>query len=270
LIDLDSLLKDKGKAIVIMLAKALIKAKLTLIITGEMGSGKTTFTKGLIGLMDGNTRIRTYEQIYELYINKNFPKKNVLSLRQIDFVSPEEALNTIKKTDGTATIIGEIASHEEANWAMEINQVNPQVNMATGHMKTTEEAINYFTDAKLIVGKFNDAKRAEKKVVDFLNMDFHYVNKDGHRYLERITEVVPLEDEEYPEELADSTREFFRRITSYRTYKTVDIMRFENGEYVIVNAPSKRAMEKIKENLSIPERSEFEKLFTSIGGINNE
>lgn len=270
-IDLNVLLKDKGKEKIILLVKTFIKAKLSIIITGEMGSGKTTFLKGVIGIFEKTMRIRVYEQVYELYVNKLFPKKNILSLRQIDSVKTEDALNIIKKTDGNVTIIGEIASHEEANWAMEINQTNPEVSLATGHMKTTDDCINYLSDAKMIVGKYNDAKRAERKAVEFLNIDIHYENDNGHRYIERITEVVPVEDEEYPKELADSAREFFRRTTNYKTYKTVDILVFENGMYVIKNRLSKRALEKIEKNLSIPERCEFENLFDSTeGGINNE
>ena len=49
----------------------------------------------------------------------------------------------------------------------------------------------------LKVGVFNDEKIAEEQVVGVLNFDIHLV-KDfkGKRYIERITECIPLENED--------------------------------------------------------------------------
>jgi len=92
-------------------------------------------------------------------------------------------------------------------------------------------------------------------------------NKKGHRYIERITEIIPVNEREYPEPLNKAFLEFFRRMTNYRTFKTVDIIRFENGEYVVKNQLSERAKERILNNLNDQERDEFENLFSScIGG----
>lgn len=264
--DIGSLLPDKGNNIVITTLNGITKGKMVNIITGEQGSGKTTLLLALIEFLSKTCNLRVYELIFELFIPKLYPEMNLLNLRETDNIYGQEALDILKKTDGTTTILGEVASHQPANWLIEAAQVNQSGTMATNHAVTTDDLIDYFVNSKLTAG-YHDEKRAEQQVARALNFDTHMANKKGHRYVERITEIIPVNDSEYPKELNKAFREFFRRMTNYRTYKTVDIIRFENGEYVVKNQLSERAKERILNNLSGQERDEFENLFSSfIGG----
>ena len=127
-------------------------------------------------------------------------------------------------------------------------------------MATVDKLIDYFTDAKLIEGKYTDAKRAEKKVVDTLNIDIHMRNDDGHRYIERITEIVPLEEERYPDDIGGAMKEFFRRSTYYKTYKAIDLLRYENGSYQLINPLSLTLQERILKKLTVEEKKKYSSL----------
>ena len=259
---LEACITDKGFENVISVLELLVKGELVMMITGEMKCGKTSLLMAIIGILKKTSSVRTFEQIFELYINKYFPEMNVLSLRKIDSISTSETFSIIRKTDGKVLIMGEITSHEEANQMMEINQINQETTVGTAHMPTVEKLIDYFTDAKLVEGKYNDVKRAEKKVVETLNIDVHMRNDDGHRYIERITEIIPLDEEEYPEDVNEAMKEYFRRSTMNKTYRTVDILRFENGEYKITNSLSNKLMERIRKNLNAEDTIKYKNIFT--------
>lgn len=257
---LEAAITDPGYEQVILLLELLVKGELVLMITGEMGCGKTSLLMALIGILKRTCNVRTYEQVFELYINKYFPDMNVLSLRKTDSINSQEAFSIIRKTDGKAIVMGEVTTHAEANQLMEINQINQETTFGTSHMATVDKLIDYFTDAKLIEGKYTDAKRAEKKVVDTLNIDIHMRNDDGHRYIERITEIVPLEEERYPDDIGEAMKEFFRRSTYYKTYKAIDLLRYENGSYQLINPLSLKLQERISKKLSVEEKKRYSDL----------
>ncbi len=264
--DINSLIPDKGNEKVIKLMECLIKGKMAIIITGEQGSGKTTLLLALVQFLSRTCNLRVYELIFELFIQKLYPEMNLLNIRETENIYGQEALDILKKTDGTTTILGEVASYQPANWLIETTQINPSGTLATNHANTTEDLINYFVNAKLLAGGFSDEKRAEQEVTRAINFDIHMVNRKGHRYIERITEIVPVNEGEYPEKTKDALHEFFRRVTNYRTYKTVDLVRYEDDKYVIKHELSERAKEKVLNHLSNQERVEFENLFSSFNG----
>ncbi|MFS0841356.1 hypothetical protein [Paenibacillus sp. 1P03SA] len=67
-----------------------------------------------------------------------------------------------------------------------------------------------------------------------MGFDIH-LEKDheGFRYVERISQCVPVDDETpYPEKFSDAAREYFRRITNPKIFEERVIIACENGQYI--------------------------------------
>ena len=260
--DFKSLIKDKGNELVEFFVRSLVRANQTILITGEQGSGKTTLLLSLLEFLGRTVNLRVYELIFELYAQKIYPKMNILSLRDTSTVSNQEALDIIKKTDGTVTVLGEVATYEASTHLMDIRQVNNKSVLGTHHANTTPDIVDYFRNGWLRVGGFSDERLAEEQVIKALNFDIHMVNVKGHRYIERITEIVPLQ-KQISKNLRESMYFFFERMSG-KSYEVVDILRFENGEYKFKNHVSIRVMQELSKNLSKNELEQFMRLFENV------
>lgn len=261
--DMYHIIRDEGNEIVIEVLKWMVRGCLVLAITGEMGSGKTTLLKLLIQYIRRTDTIRVHEQIFELNLSRVYRNWNILTLRETETVSGQEALNILKKTDGSVIILGEVASHEAANYLVETAQIS-KMTMCSHHAKTTKDLIDNLKIAQLRAGGFRDEYLAEEQVVKAINIDIHMENKNGHRYISKITEIIPALQEDYPSDLVPATIEYYKRRTETKTYKTVDILRFENGKYKLINTFSERTKNQILSNLLMEEKAAFNRLFESI------
>jgi pilus assembly protein CpaF len=258
--DIHNIITEEGKEELIGILKWMVRGCLVIVITGEMGSGKTTLLKLLIQYIRRTFTLRVHEQIFELNLSKVYRDFNILTLRETETVSGQDALDIMKKTDGTVIILGEVASHTAANWLVETSQIS-KMTLCSHHAQTTEDLIDNLKISQLRAGGFHNEYLAEGQVVKAINIDIHMENINGHRYISRITEIVPINEEDYPQEYIPAALEYFKRNTDRKAYKTVDIVRFENGRYVIKNPFSKRARVRMMKNLSETESEEFSCFF---------
>lgn len=267
--DIHSIITDEGCEELIHILRWMVRGCLVMVITGEMGSGKTTLLKVLIQFIRKTFTLRVHEQIFELNLSKVYPDMNILTLRETETISGQDALDIMKKTDGTVIILGEVASYVAANWLVETSQIS-KMTLCSHHAQTTEDLIDYLKIAQLRVGGFQNELLAEEQVVKAIHIDIHMENKGGHRYISRITEIVPVHDKEYSGDINIATIEYFRRNTNRKAYKTVDIVKYENGRYVVKNAFSPRTVKRILMNLNPEEYNEFESFFRKVaaGGCN--
>ncbi|QHQ62876.1 pilus assembly protein CpaF [Anaerocolumna sedimenticola] len=258
--DINNIIKDEGRETLIEILKWMVRGCLVIVITGEMGSGKTTLLKLMIQYIRRSFTLRIHEQIFELNLSRVYPKLNILTLRETDTISGQDTLDIMKKTDGTVIILGEVASHTAANWLVETAQIS-KMTMCSHHAQTTEDLVDHLKISQLRVGGFHNEFLAEEQVVKAVNIDIHMENQNGHRYISRITEIIPITDKEYPSDLRPAALEFFKRNTDRRAYITKDIIRFENGKYVLKNNFSSRANDRILRNLDDLEQEEYLRLF---------
>lgn len=254
--DIGRIITEENCELVIKLLSWMVKGCLSIVITGEMGSGKTTLLKLLVQFIEEIYPIRVFEQVYELNLNKAYPGRNILSLRESSAVSGQEILNTMKKTDGTVLILGEVASHETANYLVEISGIS-KMTLCSHHAETTEDFISYLKIAQLRAGGFHNESLAEYQAAGSIGIDIHMENKNGCRYISRITEILPYDKRELPSGLVDATREYYHRRTSPRTFETKDILTFQEGKYVFPGYLSERIKKRICENLPDSEKEEF-------------
>ena len=271
---LEQLVRDPGKEEVIELLKFLVKGARITAITGEQGSGKTTLLMGMIENIYETMNIRVQETAFELHLRKIYPTRNILTFRETDTISGQEGLDVQKKTDGSVNIIGEVATDPGASLMIQAAQVASKFTLFTHHAKTFPNLVTALRNSMLRTGVFKDEKTAEEQVVQVLNFDVHQV-KDfrGKRYIERITECIPLENKnEYTfdhrnektlegkfDKFFDNATHYFAKVTDKQLYTYRNIVEFVDGEYVITNPITDENLRGMRDNMDETDAEEFDK-----------
>ena len=279
---LEQLITIPGKEDAISLLKFLVKGARIIALTGEQGSGKTTMLMGMIENIYETMNIRVQEVAFELHLRKIYPTRNILSFRETDTISGQEGLDVQKKTDGSVNIIGEVATDPVASWMIQAAQVASKFTLFTHHAKTFPNLVTALRNSMLRTGVFNDEKTAEEQVVQVLNFDIHLV-KDfrGRRYIERVTECIPLESKnEYTfdhrkektlegkiNKFFDNATNYFTKITNNDLYAYRNIMEYVDGKYVITNPISDENIAAMRLNMSDDDLAEFDEFLNNHWGI---
>ena len=271
----EELIPDEGNEIPINLIKWLVKGCRVTAVTGSQGTGKTTLLMAMIKFINPSFTLRIQEMAFELHLRKIYPRRNILTFRETPTISGQEGLDLQKKTDGTVNILGEVSTAPVSSWMIQMSQVASLFTLFTHHAKTSDNLVKALRNNLLQTGAFSNEKIAEQQVADVINFDIHLA-KDitGHRYIERITEIVPLESTDYPginycskEEcffgFVNSAREYFLRMTDRKIFETRDIVRYENGVYKGISRPSLKQLNEIKLNLTNKEQADFGKFVDS-------
>jgi len=269
---LPSLIQGNNADMVISLLKYLMIGCRVTGITGSQGSGKTTLLMALVKYINPIYTLRIQEMAFELNLRKIYPERNILSFQETEHVTGQSGLDLQKKTDGSVNILGEVATDPVAAWMVQMSQVASLFTVFTHHAKTFKDLVHSLRNSLLKVGMFSNEMIAEQQVVNVINFDIHLKrDSNGQRYIERITECVPLnEQEDYPmtwktkdstedkvESFMETVTEYFRRKTDRNTFKGVNIIEYRNGQYIPVNPISKRQKQEMMEQLSTGQQIEF-------------
>lgn len=235
---LEELITDKGNKKIIEVLKYIIKGCQICAVTGAQGTGKTTLLMGLVGFIHPSFTLRIQEMAFELHLRDTYPDRNILSFRETESISGQEGLDLQKKTDGVVNILGEVATIEVAAYLIQMSQVGSLFTLFTHHAKTTENLIKYMRNSLLSSGLFRNEKIAREQVIDSIRFDVH-LEKDiaGHRYVERVSEIVPTETE--------------------KGYEIVDIIRYVDGEYKEINDFSLFSKKDIIKHLEAEDKEAF-------------
>ena len=136
------------------------------------------------------------------------------------------------------TILGEVATHEVASWLIQVAQTASLFTMFTHHAKTTKTLVEGLRNALLKEGGFQNETIALEQVVSSIRFDVHMEKtREGERYIERITEIIP----NYQQEGVLSR----------------DLIVWEKGSYVIKNQMSKETKYAILRHLTAKEKQQF-------------
>ena len=274
LISPEQLLVHKNKENVIELLKYLIRGARVTAVTGEQGCGKTTLLMAIMKYLYPTITIRVQEMAFELHLRKIYPYHNILSLRETETVTGQQGLDVQKKTDGGVNILGEVATDPIAAWMIQMAQVASKFTLFTHHAKTFPNLITALRNSLLKIGMFNSENVAEVQVVNVINFDIHLKKgTDGVRFIERITECIPLErtfsyNEDYKktkdmdkklDKFMDNAVEYFKHMTQTSNYTYKNIVEFRDGEYVFANPLSEANVIAMRENMSPEDIKEFDK-----------
>lgn len=271
---LEQLIRFEGKEDAIALLGYLVKGARIISLTGEQGCGKTTMLMAMIENIYETMNIRVQEMAFELHLRKIYPTRNILSLRETETISGQEGLDVQKKTDGSVNIIGEVATDPVASWMIQAAQVASKFTLFTHHAKTFPDLVTALRNSMLRTGVFTNEKVAEEQVVQVLNFDIHLV-KDftGNRYIERVTECIPVEDvNTYDfaqdkektldgkfEKFADNATRYFSKVTNKELYKYRNIMEYQDGKYVITNKITDKNIKEMIINMDETDSANFRK-----------
>ncbi len=281
---LDKLITAPNAQLPINMLRYLAKGGRVTAITGAQGSGKTTLLMAMIGSIYGTLTLRIQEMAFELHLRKLYPKRNILTFKETEQISGQMGLDVQKKTDGSVNILGEVASDEVAAWMIQMTQVASLFTIFTHHAKTTKDLILSLRNSLLKCDVFRNEEVAEEQVVGVIEYDVH-LNRDydGRRYIERITEIVPLQDSvQFEQSLEDKsgddlTRAFMNNVTSYlkhlsakQKFRARDIVRFDGEKYVAVAKPTERHLSAMKKAMLADDGVEFEAFIAANWGERND
>ena len=279
---LEQIVRFPGKDETIDLLKYLVKGARIISLTGEQGCGKTTMLMAMIENIYDTMNLRITETAFELHLRKIYPTRNILSMRETETISGQQCLDVQKKTDGTVNIIGEVATDPVASWMIQSAQVASKFTLFTHHAKTFPDLVTALRNSMLRAGVFKDERTAEEQVVQVLNFDIHLV-KDfrGRRYIERITECIPVEErneytfdyrkekttEKKIEKFMDNATMFFTKTTNRELYQYRNILEYHDGTYVLTNPISEENIKAMLNNMDDTDAEEFKKFVKKNWGI---
>ncbi len=225
-------------------AKYLMWGLTTCALTGRQGSGKTTLLSSLIGYIDPRYTIRTLEMSFEMYLRDVYPTRNILAVQETSTVPASVLQDTLKKTDAAVSIVGEVATDDVAARMIQMGQVASLFTLFSHHANTADDLVLALRNSLVNAGNFSNMETAERQVIDVVKVDIHLNSTaDGRRYVERITEIVPLPPgvpypKYNPENPADSmaqiTKEYYQRVTDRKSFTTRQILHYdlETNTYV--------------------------------------
>lgn len=279
---LEQLVTDEGKDKAIDLLKFLVKGARIISLTGEQGCGKTTMLMGMIENIYETMNIRVQETAFELHLRKIYPTRNILTFRETETISGQEGLDVQKKTDGSVNIIGEVATDPVASWMIQAAQVASKFTLFTHHAKTFPNLVTALRNSMLRTGVFTDERTAEEQVIQVLNFDIHLV-KDfrGRRYIERVTECIPLENiNEYTfdhrkektlegkiDKFFDNATHYFTKVTDRELYKHVNVLEYIDDEYVLTNKISDQNIREMRSNMDETDMEAFDRFVEENWGV---
>lgn len=288
-----------NNAIPILFQKWIVKGSMSYLITGDQGSGKTTYLKSFIRYYPPSAALRITEIQPELNLRYSYPGRNIISLSETAYMSTQDGLNFQKKTSGTYNIIGEIAAAIVAAWWVQTTKVASKAGAGTHHGKTVEDTITALADNLAEVTGSNDIKAMERKVAEALDFDTHMDRDEGFRFCERISEIQVVKEQEYPYENLDirnidqidldriydmgersvldyalkiNQQEFYKRVTDRKTFTYKNLCEYdkEKNMYVLKNMFSDNYIYKIKKNVGSKVFEEFERDMDYIEKINRD
>lgn len=263
-LELKDLITDPGSRYPIEVIKWAVKGCVNLFFSGDQNSGKTTYTRAAVKEIDKRQAIRSLEADFELALNDTYVDKNILGTRPSERLPFPKLIELLKSSEAHTILFGETASLEQAKHLINLLLAGTKRVITTGHWPTTDELVSYFVHA---LGGYGSAGSSdiEALVSRLIQLDVHCVkDNDGHRYIERITEIIPYERDENQSfdktgiegQLAEISH-YLKLLTRKKTYYTRDIVVYKDGVYIMVNPISSGLSRIILNNLPPDKRQAF-------------
>ncbi|MBP3784468.1 MAG: hypothetical protein J6I68_14580 [Butyrivibrio sp.] len=267
---------SNNNIIPILFSKWTVYGYLSFLVTGDQGSGKTTYMKSIARFYPPSAALRVSELQPELNLRFAYPNRNILAFAETGSVSVQDGLDFQKKTSGTVNIIGEIATAQAASWYVQTCKVASRAGAGTHHAKTVPDLITAFAMNMMSTDGYNNEKSVEVMVADAIDVDIHMTRDRGDRFCERITEISAIKQELYP--FPDITQakfegspvapekaalvneqEYYKRVTDRSTFAYHNLCEFDRKTktYEFVSMFSDEFIKRILANIPADE----EKLF---------
>ena len=244
----------------IKLIEFMMRGQVTTAVTGRQGSGKTTLMASIMRYIDPRYTLRILEMAPELYLRELYPTRNILSVQETETTSAEDLQDALKKSDAAVSVAGEVATDSVAARMIQMGMTASLFTIFSHHANTGKDLVLTLRNSLVNAGGFSNMSTAERQVTEVVKMDIHLdYTPDGERYIERITEIIPLDEnipyEEYdendPHSMNRITADYYNRRTDRVSFFTRDILRYDlkTKTYYAVNRISPELEKKIRNNL---------------------
>lgn len=264
--ELKDLLTDIGYEAPVNVIEWAVRGCLNILFSGDQDSGKTTLTRAAIGKMDRRHTVRSIEADFELYAGDAYQYLNYVGIRPSKKMNFTNIIELLKASNAHTILFGETASLEHAKHLIDLLLAGTKRIVTTGHWPSPDEMIAYFVHS---MGAFGNSggEAVEALVSRLIHLDIHCVkDNDGHRHIERITEIIPLSmNNDEPETEAGVEGSLTKiayhlgRMARKKTYFVRDILVYEKGKYKMVHPFSPRLAAIIMSNLPPEEGENFVK-----------
>ena len=182
----------------IQFLRAIVKGKLTIMVSGGTGVGKTTFLNLLLNEMDVDERVVTIEDTLEL----NFDLPNCVRMESRKSLSANSAwiktrdlVKNALRMRPDRIIIGETRGEELFDLLQAVN-TGHEGSMSSVHANSARECLSRLETLFLMAGYDVPTRVVRRQIADGLDIIIQ-IGKDrkGRRVVKEITEVSEMEGE---------------------------------------------------------------------------
>ncbi len=257
---------DENPIIPVIVLKWLMRGYQNSVISGGMGTGKTTLLKSIFRFLPADLATRVYEITAELNLEYTYLYRNILALEETEIIKMQEMLDLGMKLNSDITILGEMASQESVEWYVQSARKGSKLAIGTIHTKTVRALISYVRDS---MHGYSNERAAEEAAIEAIKFDIHLEKEKDHRFLERITQIVPVDDRRYPSQMPEAENrsvdenhmldemEYQHRITDRQLFKERNIVEYRDGKYHFNCRPTEDIMLSIRSVLSNEEEKQM-------------
>lgn len=229
--------KYKNTDLAAGLIKLLMLGEVTTGFTGRQGSGKTTMMVAAISQVDARYNIRVLEMAPEMYLREIYTQRNILSLAETPTVDAAQLQDALKKSDAALSIVGEVATDVIAARMIQMGQVASIFTIFSHHANRTVDLVHALTNS-IVAASGGSATPAtvEPQVIDVIHCDAHLdYDVKGNRYIERVTEIIRLDQQPYPDQQPGESleayrvrleKEYYTRVTDRQSFTTKNVLEF--------------------------------------------
>lgn len=143
--------------------KILAKGRANTVVIGEMGSGKTTFMKWLLGYIPDDLIVGTLETTFELHLEKLYPEKHWVQLEEQHDYSLQDLFAVMLRQNVDIMLVGESRSYE-VNELIKAMSRGHSGSIGTAHSIGPSEVIDDFADMILESGKSVDLQALKYRI----------------------------------------------------------------------------------------------------------
>lgn len=176
--------------------RVLVEGRANIIVIGEMGAGKTTFMKWLLGYVSDELNVGTMETTFELNLDKLYPNKKWIQLCEYGNYHMQDLFAVMLRQNVDIMLVGESRSYE-VNELIKAMSRGHSGSIGTAHSIGAEEVVDDFADMILESGKSVNLDALKYKiaraidiVIKFRKLPSNDTDKRRRRVCGGIYEIV--------------------------------------------------------------------------------
>ena len=191
LIENNSLTKEMG-----LFLKALVNAKINILISGGTGSGKTTLLNILSGFISDKERIVTIEDTAELQLQQTHVVRLETRPENIEgkgYISMRTLLKNSLRMRPNRIVVGEVRGEEVIDMLQAMN-TGHDGSLTTLHANTPRDAIGRLENLMSMAGAQADLKALRQQIASSIQVIIQSNRmSDGTRKITSISEITGME-----------------------------------------------------------------------------